>query len=320
MGVASLPCEGKKVSKLVEGCQYSFTLDPLQFGFLHRGYTYVVCLNEQLALPKGFSAKFSPKSSTGRDDVFVRVLADGVPRFDRVPEGYRGRLYLEITSLSFQVRICPGLSLVQMRICNGDARLNSKEVAIAHSEHGIFLTKDGDVIPTRDLHLAEHGAYMHVDLDRDIVGFAARKHVSHVLTLFKSEDNGALDYWEPIRRPSNGKLVLDPDRFYLLATKERVRVPNDLCGDIAPYDASTGEFRTHYAGFFDPGFGGEIGITGVLEVRGREMPHRISDGDPICLMVFERVGSVENPYSGHYQNPGPSLSKRYKDRYTAWDL
>lgn len=316
MGVASLPRAGGSIADLVRECQYSFNRD--QHGFLHRGYTYVVPLNEGLLLPEGFSAKFSPKSSTGRTDVFVRILADGVPRFDYVPEGYRGNLYLEITPLSFPILIRPGLSLVQMRIRNGDARLSGKEIAVMHSHKGIFMDKEGKAILTHDLKLGEHGVYMHVDLDRDVVGFVSRSNVASALSLFEEDTHDPLEFWEPIKRPRNG-LTLNPDRFYLLPTKERARIPNDICGDIAPYDASTGEFRTHYAGFFDPGFGGESGITGVLEVRGREVPHRLFDGDPICLMNFERVSPVAKPYEGHYQNPGPSLSKHFKDRYAVWE-
>jgi dCTP deaminase len=319
MGVASLPRDGGKVSELVKGCQYSFTLNANQNGFLHRGYTYIVCLNEQLALPKGFSAKFSPKSSTGRTDVFVRVLADGISRFDHVPDWYQGNLYLEITPLSFPILIRSDLSLVQMRIRTGDARLSGKDVALMHSHKGIFLDKESDTIPMHELKQAEYGIYLHVDLDRDIVGFASRSNVTDALSLCKSEANDPLEYWEPIKRPQNW-LTLDRDRFYLLATKERIRIPTNLCADIAPYDASTGEFRTHYAGFFDPGFGGEKGITGVLEVRGREIPHRLFDNDPVCLMIFERVGAVACPYQGHYQNLGPSLSKHFKNRYEVWDV
>jgi len=317
MGVASLPREGGRVADLIRECQYSFTLDLEQEGFLHRGYTYVVPLNEKLALPAGFSAKFSPKSSTGRTDVFVRVLADGVSRFDHVPDGYRGDLYLEITPLSFPIRIRPNLSLVQMRIRSGDARLFGRDVALMHSHRGIFLDKTGGIIPMHDLKQAEHGIYLHVDLDRDIVGFVSRSNVTDALTLSLSDANDPLEYWEPIPRQRSW-LTLDRDRFYLLATKERVRIPENLCGDIAAYDASTGEFRTHYAGFFDPGFGGDIGITCVLEVRGREVPHRLFDNDPVCLMVFERVGAVAKPYQGHYQNAGPSLSKHFKRRYEVW--
>lgn len=317
MGVASLPRSGGGISDLVKECQYSFTLNPDQPGFLHRGYTYIVPLNESLMLPEGFSAKFSPKSSTGRTDVFVRILADGVPRFDYVPEGYQGDLYLEITPLSFPVFIRPGLSLVQMRIRNGDARLSGKEIAVMHSNKGIFMDKGGKAILTHNLKLADHGVYMHVDLDRDVVGLVSRANVANALSLFEVGTHDPRDFWEPILRPRNG-LTLNPDRFYLLPTKERARIPNDICGDIAPYDASTGEFRTHYAGFFDPGFGGDEGITGVLEVRGREVPHRLFDNDPICLMNFERVSPVAKPYNGNYQNPGPSLSKHFKDRYEAW--
>lgn len=317
MGVASLPHEGRNVSDLVKGCQYSFTLEPGQDGFLHRGYTYIVPLNEQLLFPEGFSAKFSPKSSTGRADVFVRVLADGVSRFDHVPEGYRGDLYLEITPLSFPVLIRAGLSLVQMRVRSGDARISGREVVITHARTGIFLDKKGSIIPAHELVRAEYGIYMHVDLARDIVGFVSRSNVTKALSLFGGVVHDPFEFWEPIHH-SCGGLTLDPDRFYLLPTKERIRIPDDMCGDIAPYDASTGEFRTHYAGFFDPGFGGEEGITGVLEVRGREVPHRLFDNDPICLIVFERVGMVAKPYQGHYQNPGPSLSKHFKNRYEIW--
>ncbi len=317
MGFASLPRSDGCIADLVKGCQYSFTLDRGQPGFLHRGYTYVVPLNEGLRLPEGFSAKFSPKSSSGRTDVFVRILADGVPRFDYVPERYQGNLYLEITPLSFPIFIRPGLSLVQMRICNGDARLSGKDVAIMHSYKGIFVGKEGKTIMAHELKLGEYGVYMHVDLDREIVGLMSRANVASALSLFEEEAYDPYEFWEPILRPRNG-LTLNPDRFYLLSTKERVRIPKDICGDIAPYDVSTGEFRAHYAGFFDPGFGDENGITSVLEVRGREVPHRLFDNDPICLMNFERVSPVAKPYDGHYQNSGPSLSKHFKKRYEVW--
>lgn len=317
MGRAQLPRHGERVCELLQAPQYSFILEDGQDGFLHRAYTYVVPLNEQLVFPQGFSAKFSPKSSTGRADVFVRVLADGVSRFDHVPDGYQGQLYLEITPLSFPIIIRPGISLVQMRIRTGDARLSGSEVAMIHAQDGIFLNKTGGVIPAHDLKQAEHGIYMHVDLTRDPVGFVSRKNVSNPLSFCKKEAHDPLEYYEPIARRDKA-LTIDPDRFYLLPSKEPVRIPSTLCGDIAPYDASTGEFRTHYAGFFDPGFGGREGITCVLEVRGREVPHRLMDGDPICLMTFEQVGQVARPYNGHYQNAGPSLSKHFQNRYAIW--
>jgi dCTP deaminase len=320
MGVAALPRPGMSIEELVASTEshYKFTLDDGKPGFLHKGYTYIFRLNESLSLPEHFSAKFSPKSSTGRTDMFVRILADGVPRFDSVPEGYRGNLYLEVTPLSFHMRIRPGLALVQMRIRNGDARLTESEIALLQAEKGMFFSKEGNIIPAHDLKMAEHGVYMHIDLDRDIVGFVARTDLRGVLNLFEVDVYDPLDFWEPIPRPRNGRLVIDPGRFYLLATKERVKIPETVCGDIAPYDTSAGEFRTHYAGFFDPGFGGEDGTTGVLEVRGREMPHALSDGDPICLMNFEAVSEVQSVYKGNYQGTGPSISKHFKRRYEAW--
>lgn len=321
-GRATLPGEGVDMRGLLQKSQYQFGLTPKQKGFLHVGYTYIIPLNEGLALPSGFSAKFSPKSSTGRIDVFVRVIADGVPRFDHVPEGYEGNLYLEITPLSFPVNIEPLLSLVQMRIRNGDARLNGAEVALIHAEEGIFHDKNGKVIPPRRLDTAEQGVYMHIDLDRPIAGFESRMHVDEALTLSQVDHADPRDYWVPIRGPLK-RFTLAHDRFYLLPTEEMVSIPNHLCGDIAQYDATTGEFRTHYAGFFDPGFGKrrgkKQGTTGVLEVRGREMPHELSHGARICLMVFERVSAIHQGYTGHYVSSGPSLSKHFKDRYKVWD-
>lgn len=318
IGSASLPNANSKVADLLKNRQYEFELDWEEPGFLHSRFTYIIEINERVTLPQMLSAKFSPKSSTGRTDVFVRLLADGVPRYDSLPAGYSGNLYLEVTPLSFNVNIKPGLSLIQMRLRNGDARLKSDEIAIAHSLNGILFNKDGSPVPINDLKCSDHGVYLHVDLDRDVVGFVSRLDHEYPLTLYETGTHDPLDFWEPIMRPRRGGLVLNPDRFYLLPTKERVSIHHGICGDIAPYEATTGEFRTHYAGFFDPGFGREGGITGVLEVRGREVPHRLFDGHPICLMNFEWASPKGKAYEGHYQNPGPSLSKHFKDRYEVW--
>lgn len=323
----SLPRRNQPVSELLKSAEYTFEMEDGKEGFLHSNYVYIVPLRESVKLPNGFSAKFSPKSSIGRIDVFVRVLADGVPLFDQLPDGYEGNLYLEISPLSFRVKISPGQSLMQMRLKVGDPRLSGNEVKLAQSEYGIFYDKEGDPIGAHMLDTSEHGVYMHLDLDRDIVGLISRGSADPLsLTEFvRKNDQGGEEgghpwpqYWEQIPRPENGKLEIYPGSFYLLATKERALIPTHLSGDIMPYDAGSGEFRSHYAGFFDPGFGGEKGTTGVLEVRGRELPHELSDGKPICLMVFERLLSTAT-YEGHYTDPRPSLSKFFSGRYEAWE-
>lgn len=316
----ALPKRGEPVSELLKRAEYTFTKEDDEEGFLHQNYTYIVPLRESIRLPQGFSAKFSPKSSIGRVDVFVRVLADGVPLYDQVPDGFQGQLYLEINPLSFRVKILPGEMLMQMRLKMGDPRLSAEEIRIRQSDSAIFHTKEGKPLNAYELNGSEHGVYMHVDLDRDIVGFVSRSSANPLLLRKEGEGmHTPEDYWQPISRPSNGALDLEPGRFYLLATKERVRIPGDLSGDIMPYDAAAGEFRTHYAGFFDPGFGAEGGTTGVLEVRGRELPHSLSDGQPICLMVFEQLASVPKPYEGNYTDPRPSLSRYFARRYEVWE-
>nr|AIA17845.1 2'-deoxycytidine 5'-triphosphate deaminase (DCD) [uncultured bacterium]AIA18094.1 2'-deoxycytidine 5'-triphosphate deaminase (DCD) [uncultured bacterium] len=316
-----LPRPGQKVSELIDQhLQYPFTLEEGHRGFLPKGNTFIVPLRERLALPPGFWAKFSPKSSTGRTDTFVRILAEGVHRFDFVPAGYEGPLYAEITPLSFPVYIKPGLSLIQMRVRTGDPCLSSDKVAIRQAKEGIFFSQAGEPIAPSALDMQEYGVYMHVDLERPVVGFVARSFVQEAISLSEMDKYDPALYWEPIPRPKNGEIVIAPGSFYLLATKERVRIPSDWCGDIPPYDATIGEFRSHYAGFFDPGFGGEQGTTGVLEVRGRELPFAVTDGQAICRMDFERMSETPATlYEGNYAgDPRPSLSKHFAHRRDVW--
>lgn len=315
----ALPEPGQTIEELTKRAEYSFSRKEGELGFLHHGYTYLIPLNERVKLPKGFTATFSPRSSIGRVDVFVRVLADGIPLFDRIPDGYEGPLWLEVTPLSFRVKIFPGLSMVQMRLKIGDARLTPEEVSLRQAQDGILWNKDGTPIEAQKLHGAAHGIYMHVDLEREIVGFKSKKSAPP-LALNAVEMYDPSDYWEPIRRPKSGRIDLEPNEFCLLATKEAVRIPRDVCGEIMPYDAAAGEFRTHYAGFFHPGFGGEKGTIGVLEIRGRESPHSLSHGQPICLMMFEQLcSSLEQGYEGSYTDPRPSLSKFFMQRLSAWE-
>ena len=328
MRASGLPRRGETVRSRIDASAktgYTFNLTG-EDKLLSRRQTYIIPLNEGLKLPPGFAARFSPKSSTGRVDVLARILADGIPHFDSVPaEGYRGPLYLEVTPLSCDILLRSGQSLMQMRLRQGDSLVSANDLVTLQAEKGIVWGKDGKPIAPEKLSLAEHGLYMHVDLDRDIVGFMARDPILAELSFAKSDFYDPYDFWEPITRPKGGSIVLNPGRFYLLATKERVKVPSNICGDIAAYDASTGEFRTHYAGFFDPGFGGskpeERGTVGVMEVRGREIPFELQDNQPVCRMDFQWLDEVPNRLYGagnNYTGEQPSLGKFFRNRQEIW--
>jgi len=323
MNVAALPSQGERVADLID------RFSPFNFAIqetgtmLTRGVCYLVPLNESLALAKQFSAVASPKSSIGRTDTFVRVIVDHETQYDRTEAGYNGPLYLEIMPLSFNTIITPGLEMTQFRVRDREELLSDGALAALHSEYGVIHGKDGGVMPLDDVEIFNRGYFFHIDLSRDVVGFEAKANPTACLDLSGNGHHEVEDFWIPIKRPRNDDLVLTPGRFYLLTTKERVRIPPTCCAEIVPYDVSSGEFRSHYAGFFDNGFGGKAGTHVVLEVRARDVPQRLYDGQRICRMVFERTQEVPNRLYGqgagsHYTGGGPSLSKHFKDREIAW--
>lgn len=312
MRTAAIPKKGEKISDLIRAHSiYSFELS--KDSILEWGSCYIVPLREKLCLPDDFCAVFSPKSSIGRTDVFVRVLADDVPFYDRTHYGYEGPLYLEIVPLSFSIQITSGLEMVQMRIRNrSDIYVNTDDLLVIHSEYGLVCDDDGIIKKP----IIENGAlYLGVDLKRDVVGFEARENLSKELNLSKKYFYDAKDFWMPIRGPLE-ELILIPDHFYLLSSKERVRIPPNYAVEVAAYSENTGEFRSHYAGFFDPGFGGEKGTSAVLEIRPRDVHFRITDGQQICKMMFEKMIAVPETLYGktgsHYTGVKPSLSKHFK--------
>ncbi len=323
---AGLPMAGETVEKLIErNKRYKFTMRPRETYPLHKGVCHIIPLKGELALSPDFRAVFSPKSSTGRCDVFVRVLTNGCPHYDRTTFGYQGPMYLEVVPLSFDIEVAMGLELTQFRVQGVTRRsLTSEEIACLHSKFGILRDKEGVPLPNECIRLSDGdsngGLYYHVDLDRDIVGFEARRSAVESINLTTKDSHNPEDFWTPIPRPSGGKLVLVPGAFYLLATKERTFIPPSVCGQILPYDISAGEFRPHYAGFFDPGFGGEGGTVGVLEVRSRDMPFSLTHGQIVCRMDFEWADETPDQlYSGHYTDPRPSLSKHFSRRHKVWD-
>jgi dCTP deaminase len=328
MWAAALPNSDETVEKIIE--QFERYSSPLEVGKkfkLDRGMTYLIPLAEQCDFPPGTWAQFSPKSSTGRCDIFVRVLADKFSHYDRTPAGYRGRLYLEVTPLSFDVSVFKGLSLTQARIKVGKSlALSGPEITSFHMKYGIIFDNNGNPLPHNELQVVddERGGrlYYHIDLNREVVGFVASRTMAQYLELGMVNTYNPVSFWQPIFRPEKGVLTLEPGRFYLLATKERTVIPNECCGEILSYEITTGEIRPHYAGFFDNGFGGKVGTNGVLEIRVRDVPFRVVHGQSICAMVFERTLEVPTKLYGSgntYTEPGPSLSKHFKDRYEAWN-
>lgn len=324
MRAASIPKAHETVEDLIARLRrpnYKFDLTTGESKVLDKGHTYIVPLAEHLELPKEFKAIFSPKSSTGRTDVFVRVIADKSAHYDMVSPGYKGKLYLEITPLSFGIAIQDALSLVQMRIMSADSRrLSDTEIALQHASNCIVFGSDSKPIPNDEVKIRDRSIYFHVDVSRPIVGFEAKSSGIRDIDLSKENFYDPSEYWIPIPRPKDDSLILEPGKFYLLVTRECVRIPPDICGEIIPHDATSGEIRPHYAGFFDPGFGGDTGTPGVLEVRCRDMPFNLEDGQPICRMIFHKTrGRSEEQYKGNYKMFRPSLSKHFKDRFEVWD-
>ncbi len=284
---------------------------------LETGCVYVVPLLESLALPENLSAAANPKSSTGRLDVFTRVIADGVGAFDQIPAGYRGPLYAEICPQTFPVLVRTGSRLSQLRFRSGDVERGDVALRELHRREqlvsGSAVALDADIAD---------GIALSVDLagDQDgLLGYRAKRHTG----LVDVDAVGAcpvLDYWEPIRAHVSRRLVLDPDEFYILASKEAVHVPPTHAAEMVPFNPLVGEFRVHYAGFFDPGFGhaaaGGRGSRAVLEVRSHKVPFVLEDGQIVGRLVYERLTETPETLYGvdlgsHYQAQGLKLSKHF---------
>jgi dCTP deaminase len=280
---------------------------------LETGCVYVAELAEKLALPPDIAAAANPKSSTGRIDVFTRVIADRSRAFDTVETGYHGPLFAEISPRTFPIVVRSGSRLSQIRFRRGAARLDAAAHADLHARVGLVSTADpcftGGVSISIDL--AGFG-------DDGLVGYRAKRHTG-LIDVDMPDAYEPADYWEPVF--GRGELVLDPDEFYILASKEEVRVPADHAAEMTPFDALVGEFRVHYAGFFDPGFGaaeaGGAGARAVLEVRSHDVPFILEDGQAVGRLVYERMAQVPRDLYGsglgsNYQAQGLKLSKHFR--------
>jgi len=279
---------------------------------LEKGCVYLVPLMEGLDLPPDVSAVANAKSSTGRLDLFTRLITDHGVEFDRVDPGYSGPLYAEISPRSFSVLVRPGMRLNQIRFSRGDAAINDDTLRSLHDEVGLV---------NGPAHI-DNGLGFSVDLtprDDGIVGYRAKPHTG-LIDLDRIGHYDPAEFWEPVR-PQGGSIILDPGAFYILVSQEAVHVPPDTAAEMAPYMAMVGEFRVHYAGFFDPGFGhvdaGGHGSRGVLEVRCHEAPFALEHGQIVGRLVYERM--TERPdilygadLKSNYQGQGLKLSKHFK--------
>jgi len=324
VSAAALPSKGETVADLIKHFG-SFHFQLRDGSVLNRGSCYIIPLAGKLSLPDEFLAVFSPKSSTGREDVLVRVLCDGYSGYDQTPRGYKGPLYLEVTPLSFDVKVSPGLTLTQMRIRQKFEPLSQSDIAILHSKYGVVRNADGLTKAPDELDLSDDSLYFHVDLQRKIVGFEARENPRYMVDL-SARDLNWKHFWRTITEEDclDGELVLSPNRFYLLATSERMIIPPEVCGELMVYDLGSGDFRSHYAGFFDSGFGWQAGGThGVLEVRVRDVPFRIKHDQRICKMVFERPSDELSVLYGtngsNYTAACPCIAKHYTGFKTVWE-
>jgi dCTP deaminase len=287
-------------------------IDLTQSAVLETGCVYIVPLQEGLALPADIGATANPKSSTGRLDIFTRVITDHARAFDTVPPGYSGPLYLEVSPRTFPIVARAGSRLSQIRFRRGAAHLDDAEL---HALNAVSPLVDG--APQ-----IANGLVFSIDLTAasDVVGYRAKRHTA-VIDVDRRDAYDLLDFWEPIRAHGPAELVLDPDQFYILVSREAVHIPPDFAAEMVPFDPLVGEFRVHYAGFFDPGFGhmaaGGAGSRAVLEVRSHEVPFILEHGQGVGRLVFERMIARPRVLYGaglgsHYQAQGLKLSKHFR--------
>jgi dCTP deaminase len=315
-----LPGKGRTVSELLSDLKYDEMSLEEDGAVLERGCFYVVPLLESLVLSSRVSGAANPKSSTGRLDIFTRLITDRGDRFDEVAAGYQGPLYAEVSPRSFSVRVRKGSRLSQLRF---------RAHAQSASQSGLFLSDSALAALHQKTPLVDgpltlrDGVVLRVALDAaafgGVVGYRAQKHTD-VIDVDRLDAYSIDDFWD--RLPAReGRLILDPGDFYILASREKLAIPSDLAVEMAPMDAAIGEFRVHYAGFFDPGFGlgadGKPSARGVLEVRSREVPFILEDGQFIGRLVYEQMSEPPQALYGqagvsNYQGQSLKLSKHFR--------
>lgn len=330
----------QKIDKL---CQYSFSIK--DGAVLEPNCVYIIPLLESVHLPASnyssqkrlfngessgeikvlsednLTAKANPKSTTGRLDIFTRVITDYSHRFEEIEPGFSGKLFLEVVPKSFPIKVRTGHRLNQLRVRHGHTVLTDQDLLRIHSTDPILF--GGDRTPVDlDTIKVNRGLFLSVDLQNegnDVIGYKAKNH-RDLIDLDKINFYKVSDFWEPIYYAADDHLILEPEAFYIFASKERCRIPKHLAAEMVAYDTGSGELRTHYAGFFDSGFGGSVddgGARAVLEVRSHDVPFLIEDGQTFCSMVFEPNSEIPHFTYGsdiksNYQGQGLKLGKHFK--------
>ncbi len=328
----------QKIDKLE---QYAFSIK--DGAVLEENCVYIIPLLEKLKLPKShystqngvsgdpnevklfshenLSAKANPKSSTGRLDVFTRVITDYSHRFEEIAPGYQGNLYLEVVPKSFSIKVRTGQRLNQLRIRHGFEVVPDQDLLRIHNTEPLLFDENIEPVSMEQIKVNK-GLFMSVQLKGkkgEIIGYKARKHNNYI----DLENIGHYEideFWEPIYATKDSKYILEPEAFYIFASKERIRVPAKLACEMMAYDTGSGELRTHYAGFFDSGFGGKVedkGARAVLEVRSHDVPFMIEDGQTLFSMQFEPNTEIPEFIYGteiesNYQGQGLKLGKHFK--------
>ena len=322
--------ENKVSSRLKDLAMHEFSL--IDGAVLECGCVYIVKLLENVNLTDNLTGIANPKSSTGRLDVFTRLIVDGSMEFEEVPAGYQGPLYAEISPRTFSVLVRTGSRLNQLRLRRGQSFTSDKEMEILQEHVGLVRNQDNINLPDK----IKNGVPLSVDLvgENGLIGYKARKH-SMLIDIDKPNHYKRELFWEKItvedllyqggdyqNKKNQGSLILSPDAFYILASKEYVSVPSKYAAEMRAYDTKVGEFRAHYAGFFDPGFGFSKNIKdkrskAVLEIRCHETPFILQDSQIIGKLIYETLSSVPNAMYGegvgsNYQGQTLKLSKHFK--------
>ncbi len=334
-----LPGSGSTVQQRLTDLQMGqpLKLDDPAGVVLERGRPYLIPLIERLDLPANIRARTNPRSSTGRLDIFTRVITDNGAQFDEIRPGYSGRLWLEVYSNSFTVSVRRGLALAQLRLSEGDQSLANDEVLALHEAGGlVYEDRDNQRRRIDKAPISAGSLFLSVHLPQQgLVGWQARRD-SRLLDLMTENEYDPLDFWEPVRAERGGRLVLHPEHFYLLISREYAVIPPTVASEMVAYDPTNGELRTHYAGFFDPGFGWKppsdpvdaaatqpadarpTGTRAVLEVRAHDVPFMLEDAQPVARLAYEHMAAAPQRLYGqaaagsHFQNQGIALSRQFK--------
>ncbi|PZC48007.1 MAG: dCTP deaminase [Chloroflexi bacterium] len=317
----------RTVNKALTDYQLGPAIPLVDGAVLEKDRPYLIPLKESLRLPHEVLARANPKSSTGRLDIFTRIVVDNGSGFDEIPAGYAGPLYIEVVSRSFTIQVAEGLSLNQIRLVHGKSSgLSDEDLKRQHAQSPLLYQYEIGGKNPRPLEAlpVSDGVFLAVDLSGDtekIVGYRAKKN-SQLLDLSKIEHYSTQEFWEPVASDRSNRLILEPEEFYLLVSLEGVAVPPTWAGEMMAFDPTSGELRTHYAGFFDPGFGFSpaervLGSRAVLEVRAHDVPFALEHTQKIARLKFENLVKPPDKLYGieigsSYQNQRLKVSKHFK--------